>query len=108
MKDRASSWLADALCISRSTQSRALAKIRRLGEIGTFLKGSGVTKSQALSGQLPCVRYGEIYTHHNDYIKNFHSFISHEVALTATLLKRGDILFAGSGETKEEIGKCVA
>jgi type I restriction enzyme S subunit len=30
------------------------------------------------------------------------------VAGLATRLVRGDILFAGSGETKEEIGKCVA
>jgi type I restriction enzyme, S subunit len=30
------------------------------------------------------------------------------VAATARLLKQGDLLFAGSGETKEEIGKCVA
>jgi type I restriction enzyme S subunit len=83
-------------------------QVKRLGELGTFLKGSGVTKSQAMSGDLACVRYGEIYTRHSDYIKAFHSWISREVASTATRLQRGDILFAGSGETKEEIGKCVA
>ena len=81
---------------------------KRLGELGTFLKGSGVSKSQAMSGHLPCVRYGELYTRHNDYIKDFYSFISPEVASAATPLKRGDILFAGSGETKAEIGKCAA
>jgi type I restriction enzyme S subunit len=83
-------------------------QVKRLGELGTFLKGRGVTKSQAMSGDIACVRYGEIYTHHNDYIKVFHSWISREVASTATRLEQGDILFAGSGETKEEIGKCVA
>lgn len=83
-------------------------EMRRLGEIGTFLKGSGVRRDQALSGVLPCVRYGEIYTSHQDIIRNFSSWISAEVAATATSLRRGDILFAGSGETKEEIGKCVA
>ncbi|MFQ3582233.1 restriction endonuclease subunit S [Chloracidobacterium validum] len=81
---------------------------KRLGELGTFLKGSGVTKSQTFSGDLPCVRYGEIYTRHNDYVTTYFSWISREVAQTATRLRRGDILFAGSGETKEEIGKCVA
>jgi len=81
---------------------------KRLGEVGTFLKGSGVTKLRAMSGELRCIRYGELYTRHNDYIKEFFSFISLVVALTATPLKRGDILFAGSGETKEEIGKCAA
>ena len=82
--------------------------VKQLGNIGHFLKGSGVKKDEAQSGTLPCVRYGEIYTHHNDYIKSFNSWISPQVAATATRLKQGDLLFAGSGETKEEIGKCVA
>jgi len=82
--------------------------VKRLGELGSFLKGSGVRKDEAQSGGLPCIRYGEIYTHHNDHIKRFNSRISAAVAATATRLKQGDLLFAGSGETKEEIGKCVA
>ncbi len=55
-----------------------------------------------------CVRYGELYTHHNDYVRKFCSFISREIAYTSKRLKFGDILFAGSGETKKEIGKCCA
>ena len=83
-------------------------EVKRLGDVGTFLKGSRVRKDEAKSDSLPCIRYGEIYTHHNDYIKQFNSWISVEVAETATRLKQGDLLFAGSGETKEDIGKCVA
>ena len=81
---------------------------KRLGELGPFLKGSGVRKGEAQSGDLPCIRYGEIYTHHDDYVRFFNSWIAREVADAATPLQRGDVLFAGSGETKEEIGKCVA
>ncbi len=81
---------------------------KRLGELGRFLKGSGVRRDEALSGDLPCVRYGEIYTTHQDVVRNFASYISRAVARTATRIQRGDILFAASGETKEEIGKCVA
>jgi len=80
----------------------------RLGDVGVFLKGTGVRKDEAQTGELPCVRYGEIYTHHNDYVRSYNSWISPAVAATAVRLRRGDILFAGSGETKEEIGKCVA
>ena len=75
---------------------------------GRILKGSGIRKDESQSGDIPCVRYGEIYTKHSDYIKDFHSWISPKVAATARRLKTGDVLFAGSGETKEEIGKCVA
>ena len=83
-------------------------EVKRLGDVGTFLKGRGVKKDEAESGGLPCIRYGEIYTHHNDYIRTFKSRISPDVAATATRLRQGDLLFAGSGETKEDIGKCVA
>ena len=83
-------------------------EVKQLGKVGTFSKGSGVRKDEARRGDLPCVRYGEIYTHHHDYVRSFNSWISREVAETATLIESGDILFAGSGETKHEIGKCVA
>ena len=83
-------------------------QVKKLSEIGKFSKGSGVRKNEALSGNIPCVRYGELYTRHSDYIKQFYSFISQDISSTAKKLKKGDILFAGSGETKEEIGKSVA
>lgn len=62
----------------------------------------------ALTGNLPCVRYGEIYTNHHFWINTFQSHISETVAETALPLKTGDLLFTGSGETREEIGKCIA
>jgi type I restriction enzyme S subunit len=81
---------------------------KRLGDIGSFLKGSGIRKNEANSGEIPSVRYGEIYTHHNDFIRRFYSSVSRDVANTSTRLDYGDLLFAGSGETKADIGKCVA
>ena len=83
-------------------------EVKRLSETGSFTKGSGVRKDEALSGDIPCVRYGELYTRHSDYIKQFYSFISKDISETAKKLKIGDILFAGSGETKDEIGKSAA
>lgn len=82
--------------------------VKKLGEIGSFSKGAGIKKDESNSGELPCIRYGEIYTRHNDFIKEYSSFISVEVAKTARRIKKGELLFAGSGETKEDIGKCVA
>ena len=41
-------------------------------------------------------------------IKKFYSFISHEIAKQSVRIKKNDILFAGSGETVEDIGKAVA
>ena len=81
---------------------------KRLGELGVFLKGSNVNRDEAQSGPNPCIRYGELYTVHNEVIREFTSWISRETAEKATKIKKGDVLFAGSGETKEEIGKCAS
>lgn len=82
--------------------------VMQLGELGTFSKGKGILKEQVISDGLPCIRYGEIYTTHDFIIKEFKSFISDDVAAESKEIENGDILFAGSGETIEEIGKAVA
>lgn len=83
-------------------------EVRKLGEIGNFSKGKGILKEQVIESGFPCIRYGEIYTTHDYIIKRFKSFISEKVAEESQEIKNGDILFAGSGETIEEIGKSVA
>ena len=82
--------------------------VKKLGEIGALRKGKGIRKDEIISDGIPCVRYGELYTLHHEYIKCFSSFISAESAKNSQKLNKGDLLFAGSGETKEEIGKCSA
>lgn len=79
-----------------------------LGELGSFKRGKGIKKDAVIPAGLPCIRYGEIYTVHNEYIKKINSFISLETAASSQKIKKGDLLFAGSGETAEEIGKCIA
>ncbi|CAM4034686.1 restriction endonuclease subunit S [Gillisia hiemivivida] len=80
----------------------------KLGDIGTFLKGKGILKNEVLNDGIPAIRYGEIYTTHDENIKEFKTFISEETAKSSSILKQDDLLFAGSGETLEDIGKCVA
>ena len=67
-----------------------------LGQIGTFQKGSGISRAESNSGTLPAVRYGEIYTIHNNYVRKYNSHISREIAEKALRVHRGDILFACS------------
>lgn len=81
---------------------------KRLGEIGNFYKGKNIKRDEITAEGVPCIRYGEIYTKYNDYIKKAESRIPDYVAKKAFLLKKGDLLFAGSGETANEIGKCIA
>ncbi len=79
-----------------------------LDELGDFFKGRGISREEANSGEIPAIRYGEIYTDHNNYIRHFKSYISREVAERSFLLQNGDLCFTASGETLDEIGKTVA
>ena len=81
---------------------------KRLGQLGAFSKGRGITREDISDSGLPCVRYGELYTRHEDYVFNLATRIPPAVASTALPIKTGDLLFAGSGETAEEIGHCAA
>lgn len=80
-------------------------QVRRLGTLETLRKGSGGSKGDNRDVGLPVVRYGEIYTRFETVITRAHSFIDEEAALQYTSLPTGTIVFAGSGEDVEDIGK---
>lgn len=70
----------------------------KLGELGSFDKGCGISRAESNTGNFPAVRYGELYTKHTDYVKQYYSYISDNVAETAKRVTFGDILFAASGD----------
>ena len=78
-----------------------------LGCTGSFSKGRGIKRSDVTSEGVACVRYGELYTKYETYIHQAVSRISPSVALASEPIQKGDLLFAGSGETAEEIGQCA-
>ena len=81
-------------------------KLRHLGRIGRLFKGGGGTKEDEREDGIPCVRYGDLYTRHRFFITASRACVAPELAATAyTPIAYGDVLFAGSGETIEEIGK---
>lgn len=78
-----------------------------LGEIGDICKGKGITKDDLIKNGVPCIRYADLYTRYDFVIKDIFSFVSLKTASSAQPLQKGNIVFAGSGETAEEIGKCA-
>ncbi len=83
-------------------------ELKKLESFGEFLKGKGVAKKAITSSGNPCLTYGEIYTRHHYAIIDFKSFIDDDEAQNSRLIQKGDLLFASSGETLEDLGKCVA
>lgn len=80
-------------------------ELRSLRRMGSFFKGGGGTKEDEVENGIPCVRYGDLYTQHEFLIRNTRASIGPENVGRYRHLEYGDVLFAGSGETIEEIGK---
>lgn len=80
-------------------------EVRRLSQIGTISKGRGGNRDDEVAAGIPCVRYGDLYTTHDVFIGKSRSYVSSDKVKEYTTIKFGDVLFAGSGETIDEIGK---
>jgi len=82
-------------------------EIKRLASIGTFSKGFGISRDELIQVGENAILYGDIYTKYDIFIKNAYHKISKETAKKAKIITRNMLLFTGSGETIEDIGKCV-
>lgn len=85
-------------------------KVRRLKYVAEkIFKGAGITKDDVVeNGDTCCIRYGEIYTKYNYFFKKCLTKTNLEKINSKQYISYGDILFVGTGELVEEIGKNIA
>jgi len=82
---------------------------KKLGDIATFSKGKGISKSDIISnGNLECIRYGELYTTYNEIIKQVKSKTNLDKN-DLVLSDYNDVIIPASGETQIDIAtaSCV-
>ncbi len=96
MKDSGTDWLGEV------PEHWEVVRLASLGKLG---KANGGSKQDDEDYGIPCVRYGDLYTTYDYVIDDVKKFISPEKSSDYTEIKYGDLLFAASGETFEEIGK---
>ena len=94
--------------LNRGGQKLNDVKIMTLGEIGTFVRGSGLQKKDFTPTGVGCIHYGQIYTYYGTYAKKTKSFVSQEFALKARKAKHGDLIIATTSENDEDVCKAVA
>lgn len=82
---------------------------KTLGEIATdIFRGSGITRDQVTEDGIPCVRYGEIYTTYDVWFDACVSHTDESKIANKKYFEHGDILFAITGESVEDIAKSCA
>jgi type I restriction enzyme, S subunit len=79
--------------------------VEPVSRIGQLFKGRGGNKGDEATSGVPCVRYGDLYTRHEFFVNSTKACVSPERALSYTRIRYGDVLFAASGETFEDIGR---
>ncbi|QPQ53731.1 restriction endonuclease subunit S [Chryseobacterium indologenes] len=82
---------------------------KKLGDIATFSKGKGISKSDIEeNGIIECIRYGELYTHYREVINEIKSKTNVNTS-TLVLSEMNDVIIPASGETTIDIAtaSCV-
>jgi type I restriction enzyme S subunit len=80
----------------------------KLKEIAiSIYRGAGIKRDQVTEDGIPCVRYGEIYTTYNTWFDECVSHTKEEYVPSPKYFEHGDILFAITGESVEDIAKSI-
>lgn len=81
---------------------------RLMGEVGEFIRGRRFVKDDIISEGVPCIHYGELYTHYNIWAKEAKSFLNADLAAKLRFARKNDVVIVSAGETIEDIGNGVA
>ena len=76
---------------------------RKLGDIATFSKGNGYSKSDLVPSGSPIILYGRLYTNYETIIKNVDTFV--ELKDKSVISQGGEVIVPASGETAEDISR---
>lgn len=84
--------------------------LNTLGVVGEFQRGKRFVKTDMISEGVPCIHYGEMYTHYGTWADETKSFLREELVESKNLrvAGKGDVVIVAAGETIEDIGKGTA
>ena len=81
---------------------------KSLGEVGEFIRGSGLQKADLREQGVPAVHYGQIHTHYSVWATETKSFTDVSLAAKLRRAKTGDLLIATTSEDDEAVAKATA
>ena len=84
------------------------AKIMKLSEVGTLTRGKRFVHADAVENGVPCIHYGELYTHYGIWANKTKSYVREELRPKLRYAKKNDVIIVGAGENNIDIGVGVA
>ena len=79
-----------------------------VSKLGSLKKGGAILREKLRPDGAAVCLYGDIYTKYAEVVTSFISRVEPSAVADGVRINNGDVVFAGSGETAEEIGKCIA
>ena len=76
--------------------------------MGTFTRGKRFVHADGREEGVPCMHYGELYTHYGVHASEAKSHIREELREKMRYARKGDVIIVGAGENNEDIGVGVA
>jgi type I restriction enzyme, S subunit len=76
-----------------------------LGEVGVFVRGNGLQKSDFTENGIGCIHYGQIYTFYGNFAYQTKSFVSPTLAAKLRKAQKGDVIIATTSENIEDVCK---
>lgn len=81
--------------------------VETFANVGDYYKGGGISMKDVRPSGFPCIMYGDIYVKFDTHFNKCDYHIDLDVAQKSARAQKGDVFFTASGETAEDIGRCV-
>ncbi|HEY0260292.1 MAG TPA: restriction endonuclease subunit S [Lacisediminihabitans sp.] len=91
-----------------SFEGRGDIEWKALKAVGSFHRGRRFTKADLADEGIPCIHYGEIYTHYGTSATTAVSSLRSDLTIALRFAEPGDVIVVDVGETVEDVGKAVA
>ena len=81
---------------------------KAMGEIGKFIRGKRFVRTDIVEHGIPCIHYGDMYTHYGLYASKTPGYINEEIAKKMRFAEKNDVVIVAAGENKEDLGNALA
>lgn len=82
--------------------------LKPLGDFATITRGGSFQKKDFVESGLPCIHYGQMYTHFRTYTDKTLTFLNEDVFNKSRIAQPNDIVMAVTSENVEDVCSCVA
>ena len=83
-------------------------EMKKLGEVGKFIRGTGIQKTDFVEEGKPCIHYGQIHTKYGISATQTFSNIEEQLYSKSKKAVKGDVVLATTSEDAEGCAKPVA